>query len=72
MASPWQWGEREMTTVEDFKIKSHELLVELDAATSEMMTLICVHQMTGAAWEEAVQRQHEAYEQWVAYLNERQ
>ncbi|WHS57858.1 hypothetical protein [Pseudomonas sp. G2-4] len=59
-----------MTTVEDFKIKSHELLVELDAATSEMMTLICVHQMTGAAWEEAVQRQHEAYEQWVAHLND--
>jgi hypothetical protein len=65
-------GEREeMTTVEDFKIKSHELLVELDTATSEMMALICVHQMSGTAWDEAVRRQHEAYEQWVAYLNER-
>ncbi|MCG6575749.1 hypothetical protein EGM97_13650 [Pseudomonas sp. AF32] len=60
-----------MTTVEDFKIKSHELLVELEAATSEMMSLICAHQMTGTAWEEAVRRQHEAYEQWVGYLNER-
>lgn len=40
-----------MTTVEDFKAKSQELLVELDAATSEMMTLICVHQMTGTAWK---------------------
>lgn len=36
-----------MTTVEDFKVKSHELLVELDTATSEMMALICVHQMSG-------------------------
>ncbi|MCI0997215.1 hypothetical protein HNO91_12160 [Pseudomonas corrugata] len=60
-----------MTTVEDFKVKSHELLVELDTATSDMMTLICAHQMTGAAWEEVVRRQHEAYERWVAYLNER-
>ncbi|BBP59245.1 hypothetical protein [Pseudomonas sp. St316] len=60
-----------MTTVEDFKIKSHELLVELDTATSEMMKLICVHQMSGSTWDEAVQRQHEAYERWVAYLNER-
>ena len=61
-----------MTTVEDFKIKSHELLVELDTATSEMMTLICAHHMSGLAWEEAVRRQHEAYERWVEYLNERQ
>ncbi|EJL05229.1 hypothetical protein PflQ2_2652 [Pseudomonas fluorescens Q2-87] len=45
--------------------------MELDAATSQMMELICVHQMTGATWDEAVQRQHEAYERWVAYLNER-
>jgi hypothetical protein len=36
-----------------------------------MMKLICVHQMSGSTWDEAVQRQHEAYEQWVAYLNER-
>jgi hypothetical protein len=57
-------GERgEMTTVEDFKVKSHEL--------SEMMALICIHQMSGTAWDEAVRRQHEAYEQWVDYLNER-
>lgn len=60
-----------MTTVDDFRIKSQELLVELDAATSEMMKLIDTHQMNGADWEEAVRRQHEAYEQWVAYLNDR-
>jgi hypothetical protein len=72
MADPWAVGERgKMTTVEDFKVKSHELLVELDSATSEMMTLICAHQMSGDAWEEAVRRQHEAYERWVGYMNER-
>jgi hypothetical protein len=60
-----------MTTVEDFKIKSHELQMELDAATSRMMELISTHEMTGTTWDEAVQRQHEAYERWVAYLNER-
>ncbi|MBT2295726.1 MULTISPECIES: hypothetical protein [Pseudomonas] len=60
-----------MTTVEDFKIKSHELLVELDATTSEMMALIDAHQTSGVIWEQAVQRQHDAYERWVAYLNER-
>jgi hypothetical protein len=71
MAVPDRGKEGQMTTVEDFKIKSHELLVELDTATAEMMKLICVHQMSGSTWDEAVQRQHEAYEQWVAYLNER-
>lgn len=60
-----------MTTVEDFKIKSHELLVELDAATSEMMALVDAHQTSGVSWEQAVQRQHDAYERWVAYLNGR-
>jgi hypothetical protein len=59
-----------MTTIEDFRTRSHELLMELEAATSEMMQLICIHQMTGAAWESAVRRQHDAYERWVAYLNE--
>jgi hypothetical protein len=71
LAGPSRGRKRDMTSVEDFKIKSHELLVELDAATSEMMKLICIHQMSGSTWDEAVRRQHEAYEQWVAYLNER-
>ena len=60
-----------MTTLEDFRNKSQALLAELDSATSQMMSLICVHQVTGAAWDEAVKRQHEAYERWIAYLNER-
>jgi len=60
-----------MTSVDDFRVKSHELLMELDAATAEMMKLICAHQMTGTTWEEAVRLQHEAYERWVEYLNER-
>ncbi|MGN8346829.1 hypothetical protein ACLEJQ_24820 [Pseudomonas sp. SMV71] len=60
-----------MTSLDDFRVKSHELLMELDAATAEMMKLICARQMTGAAWEETVRLQHEAYERWVEYLNER-
>ncbi len=60
-----------MTSLDDFRVKSHELLMELDAATAEMMKLICAHQMTGTDWEETVRLQHEAYERWVEYLNER-
>ncbi|VVO23812.1 hypothetical protein [Pseudomonas fluorescens] len=60
-----------MTTEDEFRIKAHRLLVELDAATSEMMQLISAHQMSGPEWDETSKRQHEAYERWVEYLNER-
>ena len=60
-----------MTTTDDFRFHAHELIVELDAATTEMMMLISAHQLNGLEWERVTQRQHDAYERWVEYLNER-
>jgi len=60
-----------MTTQDEFRFRAHELIVELDATTSEMMKLIAAHQMTGPEWEHATRLQHEAYERWLSYLNDR-
>ena len=60
-----------MTTTDDFRVHAHELMVDLDAATTEMMKLISAHQLSGPEWERVTQWQHEAYERWMTYLNER-
>ncbi|MFJ7281920.1 hypothetical protein [Pseudomonas sp. NPDC099000] len=60
-----------MTTTDDFRFHAHELIVDLDAATTEMMKLISAHQLNGPEWERVTQWQHEAYERWMTYLNER-
>ncbi|MGE8185901.1 hypothetical protein [Pseudomonas sp. NPDC086278] len=60
-----------MTTTDDFRFHAHQLVVDLDAATTEMMMLISAHQMSGPEWERVTQWQHEAYERWMTYLNER-
>lgn len=60
-----------MTTTDDFRFHAHELIVDLDAATTEMMMLISAHQLSGPEWERVNQWQHEAYERWMTYLNER-
>jgi hypothetical protein len=64
-------GVKAMTSVDDFRIKSHALLADLDAATTEMMELISSHSVSGPAWEEAVKRQHDAYVHWNAFINSR-
>ncbi|KAI2669549.1 hypothetical protein GBC55_027095 [Pseudomonas sp. TNT3] len=58
-----------MTSVDDFRTKSHELLIELDAATMGMMLLVSSRCVSGPAWEEATQRHHDAYEVWNTFLN---
>lgn len=60
-----------MTTTDEFRFHAHELNVDLDAATTEMMKLICAHQLSGPEWERVSQWQHEAYERWTDYLNTR-
>lgn len=60
-----------MTSVDDFRIKSHELLMDLDAATTEMMKLISSRSVSGPIWEDAVKRQHDAYLHWNAFINSR-
>ncbi|TPG89354.1 hypothetical protein EAH72_31385 [Pseudomonas caspiana] len=58
-----------MPSVEDFRIQSHAFLIELDAATMGMMTLVSSKCVSGPEWEEATKRHHDAYELWNAFLN---
>lgn len=58
-----------MTSIEDFRIKSHALLIEMDAATMGMMTLVSSRCVSGPAWEEATKRHHDACEVWNTFLN---
>lgn len=58
-----------MPSVEDFRIQSHAYLIELDAATMGMMTLVSSKRVSGPEWEEATKRHHDAYEIWNAFLN---
>lgn len=60
-----------MTSVDDFRIKSHALLMDLDAATAQMMQLVSARSVSGPAWEAAVKRQHDAYAHWNAFINSR-
>nr|WP_180206317.1 hypothetical protein [Pseudomonas sp. SbOxS1]NYU06544.1 hypothetical protein [Pseudomonas sp. SbOxS1] len=60
-----------MTTTDDFRAHAQELIADLDAATSEMMKLVSEHQLSGPEWERVSQWQHEAFERWTTYLNER-
>ena len=60
-----------MTTTDDFRFQAHQLIVDLDAATTEMMKLISAHQLSGPEWERVSQWQHESYERWTTYLNTR-
>ena len=57
-----------MSAMEDFRFKSHQLLIELDAATSQMMMLIAANRMSGPEWLEAAQRHHHAFELWNSFL----
>ncbi|MGF6208233.1 hypothetical protein [Pseudomonas frederiksbergensis] len=58
-----------MASIEDFRIKSHELLIELDAATMGMMTLVSSRCVSGPEWDAANKRQHDAYKCWDTFMN---
>ena len=59
-----------MTATDDFRFHAHELMVDLDAATTEMMKLISAHQLSGPEWERVTQWQHEAYELSLIHISE--
>jgi hypothetical protein len=59
-----------MINIDDFRLKSHHLLLELDAATNHMMMLVSARKITGDPWSEAAERQKQAYEAWAAFLSE--
>lgn len=58
-----------MSGIDDFRFKSHQLLVELDAATMGMMQLVSSRCVSGPEWDAAHKKQHEAYESWNAFMN---
>jgi hypothetical protein len=50
---------------------AQELIADLEAATNETMQLISAHQLSEPQWEQVTQRQHDACERWMDYLNSR-
>jgi hypothetical protein len=58
-----------MASIDDFRIESHKLLMELDAATMGMMMLVSTKCVSGPEWVAATKRQHEAYKRWDAFIN---
>lgn len=57
-----------MSNADDYRFRSHELLLELDAATTSLMMLVSARQLEGAPWIGATKRQRLAYEAWAAFL----
>lgn len=57
-----------MSRTEDFRFKSHELLIELDAATTKIMLLVSANEISGLLWDEAVERHKVAVAAWQEFL----
>ncbi|CRM40503.1 hypothetical protein [Pseudomonas sp. 37 R 15] len=58
-----------MSSIEEFRYKSHELLIELDAATTRMMKLVSMKEVTGPVWDEASKSHRDAYNSWNDFVN---
>lgn len=58
-----------MIPTDDFRFQSHVLLVELDAATTQLMMLVVAGELSGSRWDEAFARQSTAYTNWVSAAN---
>ncbi len=56
--------------MDDFRFHSHQLLIELDAATTQLMMLVSSRQVSGDQWVEATCRHKNAYDAWTEFLNE--
>jgi len=55
-----------MISPDDFRFRAHVLLVELDAATTQLMMLVVAGETSGLLWDEAFARQSAAYSAWMA------
>lgn len=58
-----------MSSIEEFRYKSHELLIELDAATTRMMMLVSMKEVVGPVWDEASKSHRDAYNAWNDFVN---
>lgn len=61
-------GAAPMSNLDDYRFQSHLLLLELDAATTNLMMLVSARQLEGAPWIAATNRQKLAYDAWAAFL----
>jgi hypothetical protein len=59
-----------MNPADVFRFKSHEPLLELDAAVNKMMMLVSARELSGERWFAAVRRHSDAYAAWSSHLNE--
>jgi hypothetical protein len=59
-----------MNAADDFRFKSHELLLDLDAAISQMMMLVATRELSGERWCTAVTQHSDAYAAWNSHLSE--
>lgn len=57
-----------MVDIDDFRFKSHHVLLDLDAATSQLMMLVVAKEVSGPKWSEAITRHKAAYEAWALLL----
>ncbi|MES2235321.1 MAG: hypothetical protein V4600_28585 [Pseudomonadota bacterium] len=58
-----------MSHIDDFRFDSQKLLVELDATTTKMMVLVASKKVIGPEWEDAVEDQKTAFDDWISFLN---
>ncbi|UOK36358.1 hypothetical protein MJP36_17785 [Pseudomonas palleroniana] len=58
-----------MSGMDDFRFRSHELLVELDATTNKMMMLVISKQVSGTEWDKAVKAHRDAFQAWNTFVN---
>ncbi|MCY1184862.1 hypothetical protein D9M73_255890 [compost metagenome] len=58
-----------MTSVDNFRLDSYKLLLELDASTTGMMLLVSSRVISGPEWDLAIERHRVAYEAWSSFLN---
>lgn len=54
-----------MISENDFRFQAHILLVELDAATNQLM-IVVAGELSGSRWDEAFARQSSAYSAWAS------
>ncbi|MHA3737825.1 hypothetical protein ACXR0M_19415 [Pseudomonas sp. Eth.TT006] len=55
-----------MIPSDDFRFRAHVLLVELDAATTQLMMLVVAGEISGTQWDETFSRQSAAYTAWIS------
>lgn len=61
-----------MASTVDVKDKSDQLLCDLDAATTEVVRLVSVHDTLGERYGFAIIRQEIAFAAWISFVDDSQ